>query len=405
MTAAQHGSFIGCVIVILAVTMAGCAGSKAASDKWFSIASVLSHDEAFAGAHDVELSGNLAFVPGKGGSIAIVDIADPAKPKLLWFKRDGKELQDSETVLPVGKHLLLGTREFFSLDVSDPGKPVFLKKVADRTAGRIDRINGMVKRGDYVFAANKNGWVDVFDVSDIQSPSLFGAFETRKKFGLLSPHDVDTFGDCIAIVSPNGFGTKLVGHFALFKVMDDAGRVLPVDKWELQSIVEDKRLIGANRVQVSGRFAYTGGSWSVDPRKKQGPDTFSDLAVIDISDPKKPRIVASMPFSGARGPNGLTIAGKVVFLAGGQSVDAIDISDPHHPVKLGAQTFPRIKDAQRTDNAHDLIYRGGYLYVSCQTDDAFLILKVTDKRILDLAGSPAKAPGKGEKLHGGKSRK
>ena len=392
MTATQNGSFLGCAIVFLGITMTGVAGPKTVSEKWFAVASVLTHDDAFAGAHDVEMEGNLAFVPGKGGSIAIVDVSDPAKSKLLWFKRDGKDLQDSETVLPVGKHLLLGTRDFFSMEVSDPSKPVFLKRVADRS--RIDRINGMVKRGDHVFAANKNGWIDVFDVGDIKAPALLGAYETREKHGLLSPHDVDAFGDCIAIVSPNGFGTKLVGHFAVFKVMDAAGQVLPVDKWALQSIVEDKRLIGANRVQVSGAFAYTGGSWSPGPREKQGPGTFSELAVIALADPKRPRIVASVPFSDARGPNGLTVAGRMVFIAGGQSVDAIDISDPHHPVKLGAQTFPRIKDADRTDNAHDLIYRNGYLYVSCQTDDAFLILRVTDKRILELANLAEETPAK-----------
>lgn len=40
----------------------------------FTIVSKLVHDDAFSGAHDVELSGHLAFVPGKGGSNAIVDI-------------------------------------------------------------------------------------------------------------------------------------------------------------------------------------------------------------------------------------------------------------------------------------------------------------------------------------------
>jgi hypothetical protein len=126
---------------------------------WFSVASHLEHDEAFSGAHDVELSGNLAFVPGKGGTIAIVDVADPTKPELVWFQHDRQQLPDSETVLPLGKHLLLGTRDFLSLDISDPTNPVILKKISDPT--RIDRINGMVKRGDHVFAANKSTGTDI----------------------------------------------------------------------------------------------------------------------------------------------------------------------------------------------------------------------------------------------------
>lgn len=79
-----------------------------------------------------------------------------------------------------------------------------------------------------------------------------------------------------------------------------------------------KELIGANRVQVSGSFAYTGGSWTPSASKKQGPGTYSDFGVVDISTPENPRIVASVPFSDTRGPNGLTVVGKVAFVAGGR---------------------------------------------------------------------------------------
>ena len=63
---------IVCIIAIPAVVMQGRIGAKPASDSWFSITSVVHHNEALNGAHDVELSGNLAFVPGKGGSDGIL---------------------------------------------------------------------------------------------------------------------------------------------------------------------------------------------------------------------------------------------------------------------------------------------------------------------------------------------
>ena len=84
------------------------------------------------------------------------------------------------------------------------------------------------------------------------------------------------------------------------------------------------------------------------------------------------------------------------FLAGGETIEAVDITDPLHPITLGSQKLPAsninpdssyAKGKRKTDNAHDLIYRDGRLYVSCQSDDSFMILKIKDERILSLAES------------------
>ncbi|MDP7631155.1 MAG: hypothetical protein QGF03_11375, partial [SAR324 cluster bacterium] len=106
------------------------------------IAGILRHDEALNEAHDVELQGDLAFVPGKGGSIAFIDISDPFAPELVWFCRDEEALHDAETVLMADNRLYLGTDDFHSIDISDPAKPKFQAKISDRS--RIRRINGMV---------------------------------------------------------------------------------------------------------------------------------------------------------------------------------------------------------------------------------------------------------------------
>ena len=351
----------------------------AANSEPFSVVSMTLHDKALAGAHDVELSGNIAYVPGKRNSLSVIDISDPAKPVILWYLND-RSIPDSETVLPVGDRLFLGTKDFLSLDVSDPRAPVILKTVSDRP--RIDKINGMIKVGDFILAANKSGYVDSFDVSDLSNPILFGAFETKENFGLSLPHDIDRYGDYIVIVDPNGFAPP-VGKLGLIRAMKN-GKVLPLDKWKLIGRIEGKELIGANRVQVKGDFAFVAGSYTLGMQKEAGVD-FSHMAVVDISEPSKPVIVAECPFRDDRGPNGLTIAGNIVFCAGGQTVAAYDISNPTKPKALANQSFPVYKEFIRTDNYHDLIYRDGYLYVSAQSDDGFLILKVKDRKIRRLA--------------------
>ena len=365
--------------------------SRKTSAEWFSVVSILKHKEALGRAHDVELSGNLAFVPGKDGAIAIIDIAQPQDPELLWYRAG---LGDSETVLLYGNHLLLGTNDFYSVDISDPKKPVFLTKISEPTDRRIDKINGMVKRGNTVFAANKSGWINAFDIHDIKAPSLAGSLNVAEKHDLMSPHDIDSFGEFVIIVDPRKFGrsTTGTGKIAIIKAIDRAsGQALPADEWVLAGEIENKQLSGANRVQVSGAFAYTACSYG-----PERPNRAPMLGVVDISNPHSPRFVASVPSDCNHGPNGLTIAGKIAFLAGGETIEAVDIKDPRHPIKLGSQKLPAsninpdsnyAKGKRKTDNAHDLIFRDGHLYVSCQSDDSFMILKINDEQILSLAES------------------
>ena len=365
--------------------------SEKTSEKWFSVVSILKHKEALGRAHDVELSGNLAFVPGKDGAIAIIDIAQPQNPELLWHKEG---LGDSETVLLYGNHLLLGTNDFYSVDISNPQRPVFRKKISEPTDRRIDRINGMVKRGNTVFAANKSGWINAFDICDIKAPSLAGSLNVAEKYDLMSPHDIDSFGEFVIIVDPRKFGRSPTGtgKIVIIKAIDRAsGQALSADEWVLAGEIENKQLSGANRVQVSGSFAYTASSYG-----PERPIRAPMLGVVDISNPHSPRFAASVRFDGNHGPNGLTIAGRIAFLAGGETIEAVDITDPRHPIKLGSQKLPAsninpdssyAKGKRKTDNAHDLIYRDGHLYVSCQSDDSFMILKINDEQILSLAES------------------
>jgi len=321
-------------------------------------------------------------VPGKGGSIAIIDVADPTKPHILWHRQEQRQLHNAETVLPLGHYLLLGTNDLVSIDISNPLAPRFCKTVSDRT--RISRINGMAKRGDYVFAASKDGWIDVFDVSDPGSPILVGARNTRSSGELGWPHDIDVFGDYIVVVDPAGFGRRdLPGKVGIYRIAHPVtGELVPVTGWEQVGALANYDLAGANRVQVAGTYAFVAGSQ---------PDKPGKAVVVDISDPARPAQVAALSFSNARGPNGLTIAGSVLFLAGGQTIEAVEITEPTRPVKLASYNCLQAFPAGR-DSAHDLLYRDGYLYVTGQNDNCFCILRVNSPRIRELAKEYAWRP-------------
>jgi len=346
----------------------------------FSVAAVLVHEQAFNRPHDVELQGDLAFVPGKGGSIVIVDVSEPTNPRLVWYRRDAKGLDDAETVLPAGDRLILGTHDIHVLDLRDPRQPVF--EIRLNTRPRISNINGMVRRGDILFAAGKNGVLAAYDVSEPSYPKAVAVANIRDRFDIGWPHDVDLFGPYAVVPDPRRFGRlEERGKLALIHVFDwQTGELLPATQWKLTSVVATDELVGANRVQVSGQYAFVGASTSAEGGR---------LIVVDLRDPTSPKQIASLPFApdDGWGPNGLTVAGDIVFLAGGQSVEAVDVSRPQQPVKLASQRFTEIlknadpRDSGGGDSGHDLIYRDGYLYVTGQNDSCLLVLRVESEVI------------------------
>lgn len=358
--------------------------ATAAEPRAFTTVAVLQDEAALNGAHDVELQGELAFVPGKGGSLAIINIADPARPQIVWSRRDVDFLGDAETVLPAGDFLLLGTQDFHTLDVRNPSQPVFAAMIKDRPT--IDRINGFVRRGDIVFAANKSGYLDAFDVSDPARPKLFGALNVRERDDVGDPHDVDLLGDLAVVVDPNGFGRRPVpGRVGVYRVVDGAtGDVLPAEQWKLVGQVADDRLVGGNRIRTRGEFAFVAAS--ITPEAPNRDELQPCVAVIDLTDPAGGKVVATVPFPDVRGPNGMDVAGGVVFASGGQSVMAVDVRDPRNPKLLAAEKCLDVfhGDAGR-DDGHDLEYRNGYLYVSGQTSHTFGVLRVDDARIREVA--------------------
>ncbi len=358
------------------------------------VAAVLHDETALAGAHDIEIRDGLAYVAGKGftrrnlpasgvfpyeagkgGSLAIVDVTLPGAPKLVWSANSPLAYEDAETVLPLGSNrLLVGTRDLFFFDVSDGAKPKQLATIKDRP--RVDTINGFARLGDTVFGANKLGHIVALDVSAPDTIKLLGSRETRASGELGSPHDAAFCGDLLVIVSPEGFGSQSrPGRLGVYRVADAKSRtLLPPNEWSLVGRLEHPRLAGANRVRTRGKFAYVGSSLSQNSDRTD--DLRSNVAVIDLTDPEKPRLRGSVDFPDARGPNGLEITGNTIFAAGGQTVQAIDVSAPEMPNEIGRLTAPTAFPGG-ADDAHDLVFANGHLFVTAQTSHSLVIVRFT----------------------------
>lgn len=190
-----------------------------------------------------------------------VDVKQPTAPKVLWSAKTPLVYKDAETVMPLGKdRLLVGTRDLFLFDVSDPVSPKQLGAIRDRA--RVDFINGFARFGETVFGANKEGHVMAIDLSGADTIKVLGFHETREAGELGSPHDAAFCGELLVIVSPKGFGSKSrPGRLGVYRVVDEKShKVLPPEQRSLIGRLEHPRLAGANRVMTGGKFAYVGSS-------------------------------------------------------------------------------------------------------------------------------------------------
>ncbi len=347
----------------------------------------LVHDnQALSRAHDVELQGDFAFVPGKGGSLAIINVADRAAPKLVSALVDPLAYEDAQTVLPAGDVLFLGTRDFFSIDIRDPSKPRVLKKISDRP--RIDFINGMALFGSYVLTANKSGYIGVFDIRNPADPRYVEALHTAGSGGPQMPHDIAVWGNHAIVVDTRQHTPHSVYVYQI--ALPGHSEILPVAQWTLSGRVSNQDnagdLQGANRVVTwGGRYAAVGAFQ---------PDR---VGILDLSDPVQPRQLANLPVCDIDA-TGMAIYGRMLLVSGGECVEVIDVSNPAQPISVaqyrGGALFPtralQVGRATRYDNGHDLVYRDGFIYVTAQNDNRLGILKVKDQRIRELAAPQQK---------------
>lgn len=356
------------------------------------LVALLTDSEAFYGAHDIEIRDGTAYVAGKGGSIAIVDVRNPGTPRVLWSVRDRVGYEDAETVMPLeGDQLLVGTRDILLFDVARPARPRFVARLHDRPA--IDTVNGFARFGHTVFGANKFGQVFAVDVAVPGQLKLLGSRPVQALDGLASPHDLAVLGEHLVVVSPQGFGRKpgqpgVVAVYRIARAVAGAAeaaalghrsglpRVLPPEEWTLVAKFEHLNLTGANRVRTRGRSAYIGSSLT-DTADRSGGRT-PTVAIIDLADPARPQLRGVVPFPDHRGPNGLEVAGTLVFAAGGKTVQVIDVADPFQPREVAVFSSAEVMPGG-ADDGHDLVYHAGHLFVTAQTSHSLVVLRLSEE--------------------------
>lgn len=238
----------------------------------------------------VRVFGNAAYV-GAGGSLQVIDIADPTKPRWLAGYETGGTVHG---IAVSGNHAFVAAAEggLEVLDISNPTMPKRVGKFA--TSGEARAVE-VVENLAYVAV---NGGLQIVNITNPNDFRSVGTYESAGSANALAISDKHAF---------------VVGDYSEstpdLQVFDISDPTKPVrigtfgTGWE------------AGDVMVLGNYAY------VAYRESLG------LWVFDITDPAKPRRVGGHSTNGDAG--NLAIAGHHVLAAAGLAgLQVFDLSDP-----------------------------------------------------------------------------
>ncbi|RPI31457.1 MAG: hypothetical protein EHM70_11465, partial [Chloroflexota bacterium] len=299
--------------------------------------------KTFPDPNVITLSGDNASTPfavigDRSRSLAVVDLADAANPRLvgsrdlLYVPQDLK--LSGNFVYIASNDGAGGPGGWYLIDVSDPSNPA----EAGFNPSSVVHSGVALAGGFAYFTGEYNQNQGAFNIVDISNPS--------------SPNDVGAlefsgFGETIEIQANYAYVAD--GHG--LQVIDIITPTAPV---AVQSIDTDGY---ARSAAVSGDYAFVA-NWS------------KGLQIIDISDPAELHMVSS--YNPSRYVSDVAISGKYAYLLevavtseSGQRtswLEVMDISDPSAPAVVGYYLgFPYARDIAV---ANDTIYvAAGGLYV------------------------------------------
>ena len=342
----------------------------------------------------ITLDDRYAYLIGST-QLSVLDISDPENPTELGIcdlPGGGRaDIRDGYAFVTAGKE---GVK---IVDVIDPKRP--------RVVGTIPASDarGLTFHEDLMFLADGSEGLRLLDVADIDNPVSFDSYEesgatlvaVKGDYAFLVGSDglkvvqimIEGKSFVVASCATDGksYAVTLDGDFAY--LADHQGGIKVVDISE-PSAVDSGSIVGqcptlyAESVAVSGGYAFAAdareglvvidlagaldgdpqtqpekaGTWSPDDRISgiQVRDDLvfltdfeSGLAVVDVSDPRRPNeIGTSERFSG----RDLVLGGDYAYVAADSGLQVIDISQPDDPRTVAAFSAPGARKIDLKDS-------------------------------------------------------
>ena len=309
---------------ILAAAGAGLALScGAAQFDW--IANPIGSYDSKSYVHDVAISGRYAYVAERADGLLVLDISDPASPRLVGQAHtSGLALR---VALAQPYAYLANDAGLLVVNIEDPTDPRQLTQISTTKA------ESVAVEGDHAYVADGSGGLRVFGLEHPEAPNLIATYP-------LSGYakDIAVSGG-FAYVACGSVGVNIVdvripdspqfvGNFNSGGVVNGVtvlgNYVYLTDQTKGLRIVSvldpvNPLLVGslqttsfAQNVKISGKYAFIA-------------SFESGLLIVDVSDPKNPRAVAGYDSNGQT--DQVAIAGCHVYLADGyEGMKVVDVS-------------------------------------------------------------------------------
>lgn len=283
-------------------------------------------------ARDVWSDGKLAYVArasgevlqGAQGGLTIVDVRNPASPVEVSSFEAGATT--GNLTVAGGSAYLATSAGLIIVDVSDPAKPA--KRATVPTAATVlDHIRsyggaGVAVRNGIAYVADGYGGVNLIDVSNPARARHVGWYvvpfdEQRSKFTEADKGLGAAFG-----IAVSGTYVYVAAFNQGMRIVDASDPARPVE------IASQPTPLWAYQVEVEGQYAYIA-------------DYDGGLRIIDVANPKSPREVSSYNPEGTGSYRHVEPAGDYAYGGtGAGGVLVLDIKDPTKPKVAGRGTTP-----------------------------------------------------------------
>lgn len=287
---------------------------------------------------DVLVDGNYAYVPCRGSNnLAVIDISNPAKPRLASSFRD-PELLDAMGVSKHGKYVYIASFSNHKCIVVDASDPSNLKKIFSFTVGSdgstIDRLRKVVYHEGYLYLTHSNeGRLYIADAKNPANPKLISSIATGDgAFAVFIEGNYAYVGGCFPGSSVKVIDVKNKKQPKLITTLADTVRY----KCTCSFQTENNKLVS---------IAYSSNS----------------LAVFDLKNPAKPVEAGLIQSDQIYGPNRLSLIGKKAYIINSVNdcLAQIDISIPSKPVLDFVAPSWKLKKVYGMTAAHGLLYMAG----------------------------------------------
>lgn len=363
------------IAVVVAVMALGPTNADAAVNP--TLSGAVADSGTLPGVTAVAVSGQYAYVTGYyAGRLVAVDISDPAEPVIAGESEASNALTNATTVNIVGGYAYVVSKNrngpsgsetnedgmgnsLTILDIAtDPASPTIVGSLHD-TESLFGAYGVAISGSDAYVAAqgcltgqpcpnhSVGNAFAVIDISDPASPTLVAALHNAS---LPSPWTgTGAFGHATAVAISGSYAYVTAAYQDRLTVVNIAN---PQSPEIVASLKDTTDLNDPVDVTVSGQYAYVVDQ--ISPGR---------LTVVNVSNPAAPQVVTSLASASLNGAYRIRLRGSFAYVSAfsGADVAVLDISDPSNP-RLVA-TVADGTHLNRTSGL-DLDASGGFLVAS-----------------------------------------